>query len=86
MPLIPEAPHSVAMLCRPQRGEMMQKHVRAPAPYAFEMDELITARAKFLREARALPTGPERNIKREIARGFRRLIQKDLRAQRDSRH
>lgn len=66
---------------------MMQKHLRAPAaPYAFEMDELIRARAKFLREARALPTGPERNVRREIARGFRRLIQKDLRAQRDSRH
>jgi hypothetical protein len=43
-------------------------------PYLFDVDSLIRARIEFVREARALPLGVERNQKRQIARSLKRLI------------
>jgi hypothetical protein len=43
-------------------------------PELFDIDSLIEARVKFVREARALPPGSERNQKRQIARSLKRLI------------
>jgi hypothetical protein len=43
-------------------------------PYLFDVDSLIQARIEFVREARALPLGAERNQKRQIARSLKRLI------------
>jgi hypothetical protein len=50
-----------------------------PHQHLFDPDELRRVRAEFLREARALPRGGERNEKRELARGLKDLtrIQRD---------
>jgi hypothetical protein len=43
-------------------------------PPLFDISQLILARLEFVREARALPPGSERNQKRQIARSLKRLI------------
>jgi hypothetical protein len=43
-------------------------------PHLFDIGQLIQARFEFLREARALPLGTERNQKRQIACSLKRLI------------
>jgi hypothetical protein len=43
-------------------------------PYLFDIGELTHARLEFVREARELPSGTERNQKRQIARSLKRLI------------
>jgi hypothetical protein len=43
--------------------------------YLFDIDHLIQARLEFVREARALPPGTERNQKRQVARSLKRLIE-----------
>jgi hypothetical protein len=59
------------------------RRARAMGPHQrlFDPSDLRRVRAEFLREARALPPGDERNEKRQIARGLRKLnhIQRDRR-------
>jgi hypothetical protein len=43
-------------------------------PPLFDISQLIQARLEFVREARGLPPGTERNQKRQIARSLKRLI------------
>jgi hypothetical protein len=43
--------------------------------FLFDIDHLTQARLELVREARALPPGPERNQKRQIARSLERLIE-----------
>jgi hypothetical protein len=43
-------------------------------PHLFDVGQLIQARLGFVREARGLPPGTERNQKRQIARSLKRLI------------
>jgi hypothetical protein len=43
-------------------------------PDLFHVGQLIQARLEFVREARGLPPGTERNQKRQIARSLKRLI------------
>jgi hypothetical protein len=43
-------------------------------PHLFDIGQLIQARLEFVREARGLPPGTERNQKRQIARALKRLI------------
>jgi hypothetical protein len=42
--------------------------------HLFDISQLIQARLEFVREARGLPPGTERNQKRQIARSLKRLI------------
>jgi hypothetical protein len=42
--------------------------------HLFDIGQLIQARRGFVREARRLPPGTERNQKRQIARSLKRLI------------
>ncbi len=51
--------------------------------HLFDIDQMILARAEFIREARELPLGAERNQKRQVARSLKRLIQTQA-AARDS--
>lgn len=61
------------MLSPDKKGATMTRH-----PY--DMKHMLQARPGFVREARALPPGAERNQKRQIARSLKRLIESQIRA------
>jgi len=53
-------------------------------PHLFDIDDLIQARLEFVQEVRALPSGTERNQKRQVARSLKRLIQNQTQARDNS--
>jgi hypothetical protein len=52
----------------PQRRRKAMTHL-----FLFDINDLRYVRKKSLREARALPPGPERNQKRQVARSLKTL-------------
>ena len=53
-------------------------------PEFFDIRGLIQVRGEIVREARALPPGPERNQKRQIARSLKSLIEGQIQARNDT--
>ena len=52
----------------------------AQHPHIFDVYQLMCARLEFLREARALPPGGDRNQKRQVARSLKRLTDSQIEA------
>jgi hypothetical protein len=60
--------------CRTPEKSVVLWCAMGPHHHLFDAADVRRVRAEFLREARALPPGDERNEKRQVARGLKYLI------------